>query len=144
MRSFSTCASGTGCASSRTSPDSRAAAGHRPPPDDFGGTPDGRSQALRPWGAQGVTEQDVKNRGRRKVMTGKVVSAAMQKTVVATIERLVKDPDYGKYVRRRSRFKIHDEINECKVGDVIRFMETRPLSKDKCWRLLDFVKRVER
>jgi small subunit ribosomal protein S17 len=91
-----------------------------------------------------VTEQDVKNRGRRKVMTGKVVSAAMQKTVVATIERLVKDQDYGKYVRHRSRFKIHDEKNECKVGDVIRFMETRPLSKDKCWRLLDFVKRVER
>lgn len=77
-------------------------------------------------------------------MTGTVVSAAMQKTVVARIERLVKDQDYGKYVRRRSRFKIHDEKNECKVGDVIRFMETRPLSKHKCWRLLDFVKRVER
>ena len=84
------------------------------------------------------------DRGRRKVMTGTVVSAAMQKTVVAQIERLVKDPDYGKYVRRRNRFKVHDEKSECKVGDVIRFMETRPLSKDKCWRLLDFVKRVER
>jgi small subunit ribosomal protein S17 len=78
------------------------------------------------------------------VRTGKVVSAAMQKTVVAQIERLVRDPNYGKYIRRRSRFKIHDEKNECRVGDVIRFMETRPLSKDKCWRLLDFVKRVER
>jgi len=77
-------------------------------------------------------------------MTGKVVSAAMQKTVVAQIESLVRDPNYGKYIRRRSRFKIHDEKNECRVGDVIRFMETRPLSKDKCWRLLDFVKRVER
>ncbi len=88
--------------------------------------------------------EETKNRGRRKVMTGRVVSAAMQKTVVAQIERLVRDPNYGKYVRRRSRFKIHDEKNECKIGDVIRFMETRPLSKDKCWRLLDFVKRVER
>jgi ribosomal protein S17 len=51
---------------------------------------------------------------------------------------------YGKYVRRRNKFKVHDEKNECKVGDVIRFMETRPLSKDKRWRLLDFVQRVER
>jgi small subunit ribosomal protein S17 len=91
-----------------------------------------------------VRAQEVKDRGRRKVRTGKVVSAAMQKTVVAQIERLVRDPNYGKYIRRRSRFKIHDEKNECRVGDVIRFMETRPLSKDKCWRLLDFVKRVER
>ena len=83
-------------------------------------------------------------RGRRKVMTGTVVSSAMQKTVVAQIERLVKDADYGKYVRRRNRFKVHDEKNEAQVGDVIRFMETRRLSKDKRWRLLDFVKRVER
>ncbi len=58
------------------------------------------------------------DRGRRKIMTGTVVSSAMQKTVVAQIERLVKDVDYGKYVRRRNRFKIHDEKNECKVGDV--------------------------
>jgi len=77
-------------------------------------------------------------------MTGRVVSDAMQKTVVVTIERLVKHEEYGKYVRRRSRFKVHDEKNECKVGDVIRFMETRPLSKDKRWRLVDFVQRVER
>ena len=84
------------------------------------------------------------DRGRRKVMTGSVVSTAMQKTAVVTIERLVKHAVYGKYVRRRSKFKIHDEKNECVVGDVVRFMETRPLSKDKRWRLLDFVTRVER
>jgi small subunit ribosomal protein S17 len=83
-------------------------------------------------------------RGRRKVMTGQVVSTAMQKTAVVTIERLVKHAVYGKYVRRRSKFKIHDEKNECQVGDVVRFMETKPLSKDKRWRLLDFVTRVER
>ncbi len=83
-------------------------------------------------------------RGRRKLMTGRVVSDSMQKTVVVTIERLVKHEEYGKYVRRRSRFKVHDEKDECKVGDVIRFMETRPLSKDKRWRLVDFVQRVER
>ena len=83
-------------------------------------------------------------RGRRKVLTGQVVSTAMQKTAVVTIERLVKHATYGKYVRRRNKFKIHDEKNECMVGDVVRFMETRPLSKDKRWRLLDFVTRVER
>ncbi len=91
-----------------------------------------------------MTAEGAKARGRRKVMTGTVVSTAMQKTVVAQIERLVRHVEYGKYVRRRSRFKVHDEKNECQVGDVIRFAETRPLSKDKCWRLLDFVKRVER
>ena len=91
-----------------------------------------------------MTETQAPDRGKRKVMTGTVVSDAMQKTVVVTIEMLVKHPEYGKYVRRRSRFKVHDEKDECKVGDVIRFMETRPLSKKKRWRLLDFVRRAER
>ncbi|HEU4941246.1 MAG TPA: 30S ribosomal protein S17 [Candidatus Eisenbacteria bacterium] len=77
-------------------------------------------------------------------MTGTVVSDKMQKTIVVSIERLVKHATYGKYVRRRNKFKVHDEKNEAKVGDVVRFMETRPLSKDKRWRLLDFVQRVER
>ena len=53
-------------------------------------------------------------------------------------------PDQLVTVRRRSKFKVHDEKNECRIGDTVRFMETRPLSKDKCWRLLDFVTRVER
>jgi small subunit ribosomal protein S17 len=88
--------------------------------------------------------ENATDRGRRKLMTGRVVSDSMQKTVVVTIERLVKHAEYGKYVRRRNRFKVHDEKNECKVGDVVRFMETRPLSKDKRWRLVDFVQRVER
>lgn len=88
-------------------------------------------------------EATTKERGKRKVMTGTVVSTAMQKTAVVTIERLVRHEEYGKYIRQRSRFKIHDEKNECKVGDVVRFMETRPLSKDKRWRLLDFVRRAE-
>ena len=83
-------------------------------------------------------------RGKRKVMTGRVVSDKMEKTIVVSVERLVKHETYGKYVRRRNKFKVHDEKNEAKVGDVVRFMETRPLSKDKRWRLLDFVQRVER
>jgi small subunit ribosomal protein S17 len=88
-------------------------------------------------------EATTEQRGRRKLMTGTVVSDKMDKTVVVTIERIVKHAVYGKYIRRRNRFKVHDEKNECKVGDVIRFMETRPLSKDKCWRFFEFVKRAE-
>ena len=91
-----------------------------------------------------MTEIQAPERGKRKVMTGTVVSDKMQKTIVVSIERLVKHATYGKYVRRRNKFKVHDEKNEAKVGDVVRFMETRPLSKDKRWRLLDFVQRVER
>lgn len=91
-----------------------------------------------------TTAQEAPERGRRKLMTGEVVSTAMQKTAVVSIERLVKHAEYGKYVRRRNKYKVHDEKNECKVGDVIRFMETRRLSKDKRWRLVDFVTRVER
>ena len=90
-----------------------------------------------------MIQEQAESRGRRKVMTGTVVSDAMQKTVVVTIETLVKHPEYGKYVRRRSRFKVHDEKDECKVGDVIRFMETRPLSKEKRWRFVEFVERAK-
>jgi small subunit ribosomal protein S17 len=81
-------------------------------------------------------------RGRRKVRIGKVLSDRMDKTVVVSIERLVKHATYGRYVRRRKKFKVHDEQNECRVGDIIRFMETRPLSKDKRWRFLGFVERA--
>jgi small subunit ribosomal protein S17 len=82
-------------------------------------------------------------RGRRKSRVGKVVSDKMDKTCVVMIERLVKHPEVGRYVRRRSKFKVHDERNECKEGDVIRFMETRPLSKDKRWRFVEFVERAK-
>jgi small subunit ribosomal protein S17 len=84
-----------------------------------------------------------KERGRRKVMLGKVVSNSMEKTAVVQIERLVRHPEYGKYIRRRSRYKVHDEKNECQVGDVVRFMETRRLSRDKRWRLIAFVRRAK-
>jgi small subunit ribosomal protein S17 len=82
-------------------------------------------------------------RGRRKMRVGKVVSDKMDKTVVVVIERLVKHPDYGRNGRRRTKFKVHDEENACKVGDVIRFRETRPLSKDKRWRFVEFVERAK-
>ena len=82
-------------------------------------------------------------RGRRKIRTGKVVSDRMDKTIVVSIERLVKHPIYGRYVRRRAKFKVHDEKNECRIGDTVRFMETRPLSKDKRWRFVEFVERAK-
>jgi small subunit ribosomal protein S17 len=82
-------------------------------------------------------------RNRRKTRTGVVVSDKMDKTVVVQIERLMKHPMYGRYVRRRKKVKVHDEDNQCRVGDVIHFMETRPLSKDKCWRFVEFVRRAE-
>ena len=89
-----------------------------------------------------MTTATTTTRNRRKVRTGKVVSDRMDKTVVVFIERLVKHPTYGRYVRKRTKFKVHDEKNECRVGDVIRFMETRPLSKDKRWRFVAFVERA--
>jgi small subunit ribosomal protein S17 len=91
--------------------------------------------------AEAIVEQE--DRGRRKIRVGKVVSDKMEKTVVVVIERLVKHPVYKRYVRRRSRFKVHDEKNECKEGDTIRFMETRPLSKEKRWRFVEFVERAK-
>jgi small subunit ribosomal protein S17 len=89
-----------------------------------------------------MTTATTTTRNRRKARTGKVVSDRMDKTVVVFIERLVKHPVYGRYVRKRTKFKVHDEKNECRVGDVIRFMETRPLSKDKRWRFVAFVDRA--
>jgi len=81
-------------------------------------------------------------RSRRKTRIGRVVSDRMDKTVVVTIERLVKHPQVGRYVRRRTKFKVHDEKNECKTGDMIRFMETRRLSKDKRWRFVEVLERA--
>ena len=83
------------------------------------------------------------DRNRRKLRVGKVVSDRMDKTVVVSIERLVKHTLYGRYVRRRSKFKVHDEKNECRIGDTVRFMETRPISKDKRWRFVEIVERAK-
>ena len=88
-----------------------------------------------------MTESETRN--RRKVRVGRVVSDRMEKTIVVSIERLVKHPTYGRYVRRRAKFKVHDEKNEGKVGDLVRFMETRPISKDKRWRFVEVVERAK-
>jgi len=83
------------------------------------------------------------DRRRRKVRVGEVVSDKMDKTAVVAVTRLVRHPDYSRFVKRTSRFKVHDEKNECQTGDVVRIMETRPLSKDKRWRLMEIVRKAE-
>ncbi len=82
-------------------------------------------------------------RGRRKVRVGEVVSDKMNKTAVVAVTRLVKHTEYGRFVKRTSKFKVHDENNECHPGDIVRIMETRPLSKDKRWRLMEIVRKAE-
>ena len=79
----------------------------------------------------------------RKSMQGRVVSDKMDKTVVVEVVRKFMEPTFKKVVRTTKKYKVHDEKNECKVGDVIRMIETRPLSKEKCWRLLEIVKKAE-
>jgi small subunit ribosomal protein S17 len=82
-------------------------------------------------------------RNLRKTRTGKVVSDKMDKTIVVAIEDHVKHPLYGKIVKRTYKLKAHDEKNECNIGDTVKVMETRPLSKDKRWRLVEIVEKVK-
>jgi small subunit ribosomal protein S17 len=82
------------------------------------------------------------NRASRKTRIGLVVSDKMEKTVVVSIERRVQHPVYGKMVRRTKRLKAHDEQNDAKTGDTVRIMETRPMSKDKRWRVVEIVERA--
>jgi len=82
-------------------------------------------------------------RNLRKTRVGKVVSDKMDKTIVVAIVYSVKHPLYGKFVKRTYKLKAHDENNECKVGDIVKVMETRPLSKDKRWRLDSIVEKAK-
>ncbi|MEL7609598.1 MAG: 30S ribosomal protein S17 [Bacillota bacterium] len=82
-------------------------------------------------------------RGYRKTRTGVVVSDKMDKTVVVAIKTKVRHPLYGKMVNRTRKFKAHDEKNECGIGDTVKIMETRPLSKDKRWRLVEIVEKAK-
>ena len=82
-------------------------------------------------------------RNLRKTRVGKVVSDKMDKTVVVAIEDHVKHPLYKKIVKRTYKLKAHEENNECKIGDTVKVMETRPLSKDKRWRLVEIVERAK-
>lgn len=82
-------------------------------------------------------------RNLRKTRTGKVTSDKMDKTITVAIENHVKHPLYGKIVKRTYKLKAHDENNECRIGDTVKVMETRPLSKDKRWRLVEIVERAK-
>jgi len=82
-------------------------------------------------------------RSRRKVRTGRVISNKMQKTVVVAIERKIPHPVYKKYYKRTSTLTAHDEKREANVGDLVKIMETRPLSKTKRWRLIEIVEKAK-
>ncbi|MFA7549282.1 MAG: 30S ribosomal protein S17 [Sedimentibacter sp.] len=82
-------------------------------------------------------------RGNRKVRIGKVVSDKMDKTIVVATERLVEHPLYKKRIKMTKKYKAHDEENQCKTGDTVKIMETRPLSKEKCWRLVEILEKAK-
>lgn len=85
----------------------------------------------------------MEDRNLRKEKVGLVVSNKMTKSILVTVERKVKHPKYGKFVKKTSKFMAHDEKNECSIGDTVRIAETRPLSKSKCWRLVEIIEKVK-
>jgi len=85
----------------------------------------------------------MEERNERKERIGKVTSNKMQKTITVAVDRKVKHPIYGKFVNRTTKFKAHDENNTAGIGDTVRIMETRPLSKDKRWRLIEIIEKAK-
>lgn len=86
---------------------------------------------------------NIVERGSRKVRVGRIISDKMDKTVVVAVEEFVRHSLYGKAVKRTKKFKAHDQNNECGIGDKVRIMETRPLSKDKRWRVAEIIERAK-
>jgi small subunit ribosomal protein S17 len=86
---------------------------------------------------------EMETRNLRKERIGVVVSNKMQKSIVVQVERREKHPKYGKFVKKTSKFAAHDENNECGIGDTVRIAETRPLSKNKCWRLVEIIEKAK-
>lgn len=82
--------------------------------------------------------------GKRKVRIGTVISDKMDKTVVVQVETLTRHPLYKKVIRRRAKFMAHDEENKCRIGDVVKIIETRPLSKEKRWRVVEILQKKEK
>ena len=82
-------------------------------------------------------------RGLRKKLLGAVVGNRMDKTVIVLVERLTRHRTYGKYVKRHAKYAVHDPQNRCRIGDKVRIIETRPISKTKRWQLFDIIERVE-
>jgi small subunit ribosomal protein S17 len=94
-------------------------------------------------GQQEQTQPDKPKRGQRKVRIGRVVSNKMNKTIVVAIERKVMHPLYKKVYVRTTKVMAHDENNECNIGDIVKIMETRPLSRHKRWRLVEIIQRAK-
>ena len=90
-----------------------------------------------------TTATTTESRNLRKTRIGVVTSNKMTKTITVAVERKVKHPIYGKFVKKTTKFHAHDEKNECSIGDVVRIMETRPLSKTKRWRLVEVIEKVK-
>jgi small subunit ribosomal protein S17 len=82
-------------------------------------------------------------RNLRKEKIGMVTSNKMEKSIVVSVERKVKHPKYGKFVNKTTKFVAHDEANTCNIGDTVKIVETRPISKNKCWRLVEVVERAK-
>ena len=82
-------------------------------------------------------------RNNRKVREGLVTSNKMEKSIVVSVERKLKHPKYGKFLKRTTKLMAHDEKNECTIGDKVKIMETRPLSKNKCWRLVEIIEKAK-
>jgi small subunit ribosomal protein S17 len=82
-------------------------------------------------------------RNNRKVREGLVTSNKMEKSIVVSVERKLKHPKYGKFLKRTTKLMAHDEKNECNIGDKVKVMETRPLSKNKCWRLVEIIEKAK-
>ena len=85
----------------------------------------------------------METRNLRKERTGVVISNKMEKSIVIAVKRKVKHPIYGKFVNKTSKLMAQDDKNECNIGDLVRIMETRPLSKNKCWRLVEIIERAK-
>jgi small subunit ribosomal protein S17 len=85
----------------------------------------------------------MENRNLRKERIGVVTSDKMDKSIVVSVERKVKHEKYGKFVKKTTKFVAHDEKNDCNQGDTVKIMETRPLSKNKCWRVVEIVERAK-
>ena len=85
----------------------------------------------------------MEERNKRKVREGLVMSNKMDKSIVVSVERKLKHPKYGKFLKRTTKLLALDEKNECNIGDRVRVMETRPLSKSKCWRLVEIIERAK-
>lgn len=87
--------------------------------------------------SENITRKD------RKQRTGKVVSDRMEKTITVTVDRQIKHPIYGKYITKSTKYTVHDENNDASIGDLVRIMETRPLSKRKRWRLIEIIEKAK-